>query len=97
MGERSASDAGAAPAALAIVEKYEQFVAYLYPVIQNTPRRHGVARDLVLAAMFNQAELLIVAAKVRQVSKLYAADANLALLRFWLRFMADPARRLITA
>jgi len=44
--ETSATDA------LAIVEKYEAFVSYLYPILQNSPRRHGVLRDAVLAALF---------------------------------------------
>lgn len=81
---------------LAIVEKFEQFIEYLYPILQNVPRKHGVARDTVLAAMFGQVELLISAGKSRQASRLYAADANLALLRFWLRFMAHPTRKLVT-
>lgn len=38
--------------ALAIVEKYEAFVNYLYPILQNSPRRHGILRDAVLAALF---------------------------------------------
>lgn len=29
---------------MAIVEKYEQFISYFYPVLQNVPRKHGVAR-----------------------------------------------------
>ena len=81
---------------LAIVEKYEQVIEYLYPILQNIPRKHGVARDAVLTAMFGQVELLITAGKSRQASRLYAADAHLALLRFWLRFMVHPSRKLIT-
>ena len=27
---------------LAIVEKYERFVEYLYPILQNTPRKHAI-------------------------------------------------------
>lgn len=81
---------------LAIVEKYERFIEYIYPILQNCPRRHGIARDAVLRAMFDQVDLFIVAGKSRQASRLYSADANLALLRFWLRFMASPARKIIT-
>lgn len=29
---------------LAIVDKYEQVIDYLYPILQNVPRKHGVAR-----------------------------------------------------
>ena len=46
--------------------------------------------------MFDQVDMFIVAGKSRQVSRLYSADANLALLRFWLRFMAAPSRKIIT-
>lgn len=81
---------------LAIVDKYEQVIDYLYPILQNVPRKHGVARDAILVAMFNQVDLLISAGKSRQASRLYAADANLAYLRFWLRFMVHPSRKLIT-
>ena len=38
--------------ALAIVEKYEAFVRYLYPILQRCPRQHGVIRDTVLTALF---------------------------------------------
>lgn len=81
---------------LAIVEKYERFIEYMYPVLQNAPRKHGIARDAVLRTMFGQVDLFIIAGKSRQVSRLYSADANLALLRYWLRFLASPARKIIT-
>lgn len=81
---------------LAIVEKYEVFIDYLYPILQNIPRKHGITRDAVMSAMFAQVEMFISAGKSRQSSRLYSADANLALLRFWLRFMSHPKRKLIT-
>lgn len=81
---------------LAIVEAYEQFVNYLYPILQNAPRKHGVAREMALQAMFSQIELFFAAAKSPQASRLYSADAHLAQLRFWLRFMADSNRRMLT-
>lgn len=81
---------------MAIVEKYERFIEYLYPILQNCPRKHGIARDAVLTAMFAQVDLFIIAGKSKQASRLYSADANLALLRFWLRFLASPARKIIT-
>ncbi len=97
MNRRRDSDADAAPTAgLAILEKYEQFVDYFYPVLQNAPRRHGVARDMALKAVFEQVEMIVAAGKSRQISRLYIADANLAALRFWLRFMAHPGRKIIT-
>jgi len=69
-----------------IIEKHEQVIAYLYPIVQRTPRKHGVVRDKMLACLFDQADLVIQAGKSGHVSKLYAADANLAMLRFYIRF-----------
>lgn len=82
--------------AMAIVEKYESFLNYLYPKIQNCPRKHGVVRDAVLAAMFAPVPAFHAAGKSGQISRLYAVDADLAALRFWLRFIAHPDRRIIT-
>lgn len=81
---------------LALVEKYEQVINYCYPIFQSLPRKHGVARDFMLRTLFGQVELFILAGKAQGISRLYAADANLALLRFWLRFAADSNRKLIT-
>ena len=38
--------------AMAIVEKYECFVEYLYPILQNTPRKHAIARDAAGVRLF---------------------------------------------
>lgn len=81
---------------LAIVERYEVAVAYLYPLVQRCPRRHGKLRDALLTVMVDQVGLFYHAAKSRQASRLHAADANLATLRFWLRFAADPSVKIIT-
>ncbi len=71
---------------LAIVEKYEATVNYLYPIIQGFPRSHGVLRDGMTGQLMDMVGLLYQAAKSKQPSRLYAADAHLATLRFWLRF-----------
>jgi len=71
---------------MVIVEKYERVIAYLYPIIQRTPRKHGIARDRFLYHLFAQLDLFYQGGKSGQVSKLYLADANLAMLRAWLRF-----------
>ncbi|SNY95574.1 diversity-generating retroelement protein Avd [Halomonas sp. hl-4] len=81
---------------LAIVERYDQAVAYLYPIIQNIPRRHGRYRDKLLDALFAVPGLIYTAAKSNQVSRIYHADAALAELRWLLRFAAAPAQKLIT-
>jgi hypothetical protein len=81
---------------LAIIEKYEAAVNYLYPIIQNCPRRHATLRDRLIGLIFDQVGLLYDAAKSKQASRLYAADSNLATLRFWLRFAADPKLKIIS-
>ena len=81
---------------LAIVERFEGFINYLYPIAINIPRAHYIVRDQLVAAMFAQVSLFYQASKTSQVSKLYLADAGLADLRFLLRFLADTKRRFIT-
>lgn len=81
---------------LAIVAKYDGFTNYIYPVLLGIPRAHYIVRDIAIKATLDQPRLFIEAGKSNQVSKLYAADAGLAHLRSILRFMADPARKLIS-
>lgn len=71
---------------LAIVEKYEATVTYLYPIFQTFPRKHGKLRDDMTGILMEMVGLLYQAAKSKQASRLFAADAHLATLRFWLRF-----------
>lgn len=70
-----------------IVEKYERVIQYLYPIAQNLPRKHGIARDMFLKTLFEQVDLFVKAGKSNQISRCYEADAGLANLRFWLRFL----------
>lgn len=72
---------------MAIVEKYERVIAYLYPIAQSMPRKHGVSRDMFLTCLLGIPDLLIQAGKSNQVSKIYVADSGLANLRFWMRFI----------
>ena len=72
---------------MAIVEKYERVISYLYPIAQSIPRKHGVARQMFLECLLSQPDLIIQAGKSNQVSKIYVADAGLAHLRFWMRFL----------
>jgi hypothetical protein len=96
MSETILKDETAATDALRIVEKYEAFVHYLYPILQNSPRRHGVIRDIVLTLLFGPVAGLYQAAKSRQVSRLYAVDADFATLRSHLRFLACPQVRILS-
>jgi hypothetical protein len=81
---------------MAIVEKYEAVIAYLYPIAQNMPRKHGIARDLFLQCLLNQVQLFVEAGKSSQVSRLYLADAGISHLRFWLRFLSSRQVRAMT-
>lgn len=81
--------------ALAIVQKYEAFVSYLYPILQNSPRKHGVLRDIALNALFAPIGGLYHAAKSQQVSRLYAVDAEFATLRSHLRFLSNVNVRIL--
>jgi hypothetical protein len=77
----------AATEALAIVQKYEDFIKYVYPILQTCPRKHGVFRDVVLTALFEPIGHLYHAARSKQVSRLHAVDAEFATMRSHLRFL----------
>lgn len=81
---------------MAVVEKYETVIKYLYPIAQNLPRKHGVARDMFLTCLLGQVQLFVEAGKSSQISRLYVADSGLSNLRFWLRFLCGEQVRGIT-
>jgi len=70
-----------------IVEKYEKLINYLYPILQSIPRTHGVAKNLVLNDLLTVPPMMIIAGKTGLVSKLYLIDAQLATVRYWMRFL----------
>lgn len=79
-----------------IVEKYETVIAYLYPIAQNIPRKHGVVKAMFIECLLEQVKLIVEAGKSGQISRLYIADAGLSQLRFWLRFLVSKPVRSIT-
>ena len=81
---------------MAVVEKYETVISYLYPIAQNLPRKHGVARDMFLKCLLDQVKLFVEAGKSNQISRLYLADAGMSHLRFWLRFLSGADIKGIT-
>jgi hypothetical protein len=81
---------------MAIVEKYETVISYLYPLAQNIPSKHGVAKKMFLESLLGQVSLFVEAGKSNQISRLYTADAGLATLRFWLRFLSNKNVKCIT-
>lgn len=72
---------------MVILEKYERVISYLYPIAQSIPRKHGTAREMFLQCLLGVPDAIIQAGKSNQVSKVYAADAQLAHLRYWVRFL----------
>ena len=80
---------------LIIIEKYDDFVNYIYPVLQNIARKHGIIKEKTIHCIFEQIELFYKAIKSNQKTKLFEADANLAIIRYYLRFLADKNRKLI--
>jgi hypothetical protein len=90
------SDELASQKQLAIIERFEGFVNYVYPIANSVRRAHSAVRDRLIGAMFEQVSLFQQAGKSSQISKLYLADAGLAHLRYLLRFLADGNRRLIS-
>ena len=42
-----------------IVEKYETVIAYLYPIAQNIPRKHGVALAMFIERLLEQVKLIV--------------------------------------
>jgi ABC-type uncharacterized transport system auxiliary subunit len=81
---------------LIIIEKYDDFVNYVYPVLQNIQRKHGIVKEKIIQCIFEQIELFYKAIKSNQKARLYEADANLAIIRYYLRFLADKNRKLIS-
>lgn len=81
---------------LIIIEKYEEFVNYIYPVLQNVERKHGLVKEKAIGVIFDQIDLFYKCVKSQSKSKLYDADANLATIRFYLRFLAYDKRRLLS-
>lgn len=90
------SDEFASQKQLAITERFEGFINYMYPIALNIRRTHSIARDRLITAMFEQVSMFSQAGKSGQVSKLYMADAGIADLRFMVRFLADAKRKLIS-
>lgn len=81
---------------LIIIEKYEEFVNYVYPVVQNIDRKHGYVKQKFIDTIFQQVDIFYKAIKSNQKSRLYEADGNLATIRFYLRFLANEKRKLIS-
>ena len=81
---------------LIIIQRFEDFVKYIYPIIQRIDRKDGYFKQKFINLLFEQVECLYKAVKTNQVSKMYEADANMASIRFYVRFSQSKERKLIT-
>jgi hypothetical protein len=71
------SDDLASQRQMAIVEKFEGFVNYTYPIAINIRHTHHVVRDRLIGAMFEQVSLFSQAGKSGQVSRSYLAEIQI--------------------
>jgi hypothetical protein len=79
-----------------LIEKYEKVINYLYPIIQNIPRKHGIVKKQFIDCLMKQIQLFNEAGKSNQISKMYLADAGLSNVRFYLRFMTNKNVKALT-
>lgn len=82
--------------AMFIVEKYETFVRYIYPMLINLSGKHRVLRDKALEHILGQFLLFNDAGKTSQISRLYLADSGLSTIRDYLRMLSDPNVKLLS-
>lgn len=81
---------------LRIVQTYDAYVEYVEPITHTMPRRYSRMRDAYLDVMWRVPEQLYVAAMSDQVSHVHKADAMLATLRWFMRRMTHPKRKMLT-
>lgn len=83
---------------LIIIEKFEAFMNYIYPVAQDISRRDGYAKQKFINLLFETVENIYKALKTnQQKAKLYEIDANLSSIRYYMRFFSSKPRKLISA
>lgn len=81
---------------LLILARYEIFLNYIYKIAQNIPRKHGTFKVEFTKQLFEFVDSINDAGKSNQISKLYIADSCLSSIRFKLRFMVNPERKMLT-
>lgn len=81
---------------LIIIQKFDDFIQYIYPKVQNIDRTHGYVKQKFINLLFDEIECLYKAVKTTQISKLYEADSNLAAIRYYLRFFSHKDRKLLS-
>jgi len=70
-----------------IIQKYERFLNYVYPIVMSIPRGHMTLKNIIVESLHKVPALVYQATKSDNVAKLYLVDAGLAEVRFYLRRM----------
>lgn len=81
---------------MAIIDCYDKFFEYVYPIILNMSNKHKFLKDRLADAAVSQYALFHDAAKTNQKSKLYLLDSNIALVKEILRLMVSSRRKLLS-
>ena len=81
---------------LIIMERYDEFFEYTYPIIQSIPRKHGIFKNLILEQIIGMDKHIYKVVKSNQIFKLYELDIELDALRHRLRLCTHNKRRFIT-
>lgn len=74
---------------LILAQKYEPFLKYMDGILQNFPSAKSNLRDNTENLFLRQVDLLYDAAMSGMPSKINAADAGLASIRFRLRYLSS--------
>lgn len=83
---------------LILIEKYDKFLHYIYPILQEIPRKHGILKEKTILLVFQQADLIykLVKSKPLNKTRLYELDAGIATVRHHLRFLAETKNIVVT-
>lgn len=73
---------------LVVIEKYDEFLDYIYKKLQQIPREHGILKARAINLVHEQPQLFYDAIRSGQISRLYIADAGLDSIRHCLRTLA---------
>jgi len=71
---------------LLLAAKFEKFHNYIYPILQNIPRKHGMHRNLMIQLVDEFVAAIFEAAEANQPSKVKSLSGKLSNIRYKLRF-----------
>ena len=81
---------------LIIIEKYDEFLHYIYPVLQKITRTEGILKEDAIELIFGTPELIYRSIKSPQISKMYDVDIRLSVIRHRIRFLSDDRIKVIS-